>query len=348
MSQTPARLRAERLNMRSFHASFCKIKAPHVHVTIALVLMAAGMIQFNAAARELRGTQDGAPPQAPAAQLPAQYDKAIFQNPIPSDQLAFLNKFARMESDKAIRDKDYRRLLKEVLPNCTFHYGRDMSLSEAIDTVIKGSRQPVHIRDGRYVMVSGQSGPYLLGRGFIWIDMQDGIGLGGFYFRPTNGEPTPAVNIFSAQVKEAAIEMNQLPAAFTEDLSEWAYAERIPPVTTRYFITGDKKKIVLQHDEDYCAPTDGIPPAAPGVCQQMNADAADTDVQAAYYVDSTGHATNATAWMLNPGEFAVWVQERDATCRVGPNPLGCRIRLAREHVHVIINRHPLPPPPHRR
>jgi hypothetical protein len=301
--------------------------------------MAAGTIHFHAAASELRNSQDAAPP--PAQLPPAQYDKSIFRTPIANNQLTFLSKFSGMESDEAIRDKDFRKLLNQILPNCEFHYGRDMPLSEAIDTVIKGSRQPVQIRDGRYVMVSGQSGPYLLGRGFIWIDMQDGVALGGFYFRPTNGEPTPSMDIFSAQVKEVAIEMNQLPPAFAEDLARWTYVERIPSVTTRYFITGNKKKIVLQHDEDYCAPTDGTIAPASDICEQMNADAADFDVEAAYYVDSTGHATNATAWMLNPNEFSVWIGQRNATCGVGPDPLGCRIRLAHEHVRVILNRHPL-------
>jgi hypothetical protein len=30
----------------------------------------------------------------------------------------------------------------------------------------------------------------------------------------------------------------------------------------------------------------------------MNADAADMDVTAAYYLEQTHHATNATAWMI--------------------------------------------------
>jgi hypothetical protein len=32
--------------------------------------------------------------------------------------------------------------------------------------------------------------------------------------------------------------------------------------------------------------------------QQINADAADIDLNAAYYVEQTHHATNATAWMI--------------------------------------------------
>src|SRR3984885_8893794 len=126
------------------------------------------------------------------AQSPA--PPAIFQNPIPSDQLAFLNQFDNAPANALIKDKQFRKLMHSVLPDCTFHYGQDMPLADAVDKVIKGSPLPVRIRDGRYLMVAGRMGPYLGGRGFVWIDLQEGIALGGFYFHPTNGEPTPALN----------------------------------------------------------------------------------------------------------------------------------------------------------
>ncbi len=266
--------------------------------------------------------------------------QTLFQNPIPANQLAFLNQFPGAPSNDLFRDKQFRKLLHSALPNCMFHYGRDMPLTDALDMVLKGSPQPVRIRDGRYLLVSGRSGPYLAGRGFIWIDLQDGIVLGGFYFHPTNGEPTPAVNIFSKQVKdEDSLKLSQLPSAFAEDLIGWSAESRVPPVTTRYFITGSNKKILLEHDEDYCAPA-AWPTAPPqNVCQQMNADAADIDVTAASYLEQTNHATNATAWMINDQDQIAWIQVRDSTCRVGPDPLGCRIRLTRERTHAIIQRH---------
>src|ERR1700678_624725 len=182
------------------------------------------------------------------------YDKAIFQKPIPADQLAFLKQFDGAPAKDLVRDKQFRKLMHSLLPDCVFHYGRDMPLTDALDMVFKGSTLPIQIRDGRYLMVSGRSGPYLAGRGFIWIDLQDGIALGGFYFHPTNGEPTPTVNVFSRQVKEESLKMSQLPPAFAEDLNQWSVEFRVPPVTTRYFITGSNRKILLEHDEDYCAP----------------------------------------------------------------------------------------------
>jgi len=277
------------------------------------------------------------------SQTPQPSAPAIFQNPIPRDQLQFLNQFDGAPSNDLINNKQFRKLLRGVLPDCVFHYGWDMPLSAAIDKAIKGSPLPVRIRAGRYVMVAGRMGPWLGGRGFVWMDMQDGIALGGFYFHPTNGEPTPALNIFSKQVKEDTLAMSQLPAAFAEDL----WQSRVRPVVTRYFITGDKRKILLEHDEDYCTPPAGaIPPGAalPGtpmpplaVCQQMNADAADIDLIAAYYLEQTNHATNATAWMIDPDATA-WIQARNNTCAAGPNPLGCRIVMTRERVHLILRR----------
>jgi len=281
-------------------------------------------------------------PQAPSSPVPAAtYNRTIFQNPIPSDQLRFLIQFDGSPANGLIRDKQFRKLMRSVLPDCVFHYGRDMPLADAVDEVIKGSPLPVRIRDGRYVMVAGRMGPYLGGRGFVWFDIQDGIALGGFYFHPTNGEPTPALNIFSKQVKEDALAMSQLPPAFSEDLWQWSAQSRVPPVVARYFITGANKKILLEHDEDYCAPPAGaIPSEAPGppqnICQQMNADAADLDLVAAYYLEQTHHVTNATAWMITNPEATAWIQVRNSTCSAGPDPMGCRIVMTRERTHLII------------
>lgn len=288
--------------------------------------------------------------QSPTPQPPAaKYDPAIFHALIPPDQLAFLNQFDGAPANDLVRDKQWRKLMHSVIPDCIFHYGWDMPLDDALDKVLKGSTVPVRIRDGRYVVVAGRMGPYLGGRGFVWIDLQDGIALGGFYFHPTNGEPTPALNVFSKQVKEDALAMSQLPPAFAEDLSLWSAQFRVPPVITRYFITGAKRKILLEHDEDYCAPVWGAAAPPQPICQQMNADAADIDLTAAYYLDQTNHATNATAWMITDPDQVAWIQVRDNTCHVGPDPLGCRIVMTRERTHVIIQRRLVwrPPPPHR-
>jgi uncharacterized protein YecT (DUF1311 family) len=291
-------------------------------------------------------------PQAPPSQAPPQapisnYDKAIFLKPIPGDQLTFLNQFSGVAAKDVIRDKQFRKLMKSFVPDCMFHYGSDMPLSDALDVVFKGSTLQVQVRDGRYMIMSGLNGPYLSGRGFLWIDMQDGIGLGGFYFHPTNGEPTPSVNIFSRQVKQETLGLSQLPPAFAEDLIRWSAQSRVPQVTTRYFLTGSNKKIVLEHDEDFCGPVNGAPASDDSSCVLMDADAADLDMNAAYYLDQTHHATNATAWMITGEDQVAWLQVRANTCGHGPDPVGCRIRMTHERTAVIIKRGPVAHPPHR-
>jgi len=52
----------------------------------------------------------------------------------------------------------------------------------------------------------------------------------------------------------ASIQLSQLPPAFAQDLRQWSARSAIAPITTRYFITGSNKKILLEHDEEYCAP----------------------------------------------------------------------------------------------
>lgn len=354
--------------MPPFRHSLPKLRISIALGSAALLLILTGILLPHSARPESANAQQSvpqtqpqepqprqpqaAPSQEPSAQEPpapaSHYDKAIFQDPIPGDQLAFLNQFAGKASKDLIRDKEFRKLLlRSVIPNCTFHYGHDMPLSDAIDEVIKGSPQPVQIRDGRYLTVSGLKGPYLAGRGVIWLDLQDGIGLGGFYFRPTNGEPSPTVNIFSRQVSADSLAMSQLPPAFYQDLLAWSVDSRVPPVTPRYFITGSRKKILLEHDEDYCASVGSIAVALPPACEQMNADAADVDLNSAYYLEQTHHATNATAWMITDADMAEWIQFRENSCRVGPDRVACRIRMTRERTHTVIAPRPVPQSPHK-
>jgi hypothetical protein len=324
-----------------------------------LLLAPAGVV----AAQEAISTQDGPyvqppapivrqPPESDSTQSPAtqpddtamqpppsNFDPTLFQRPIAKDQLAFLAQYDGADSGELYKDRQFRKLLPDFVPNCTFHYGSDKSLTEALDEVIGHSSEPVHVRDGRYIMLSGHMGPFLSGKGFLWIDMQTGIGLGGFYFHPTNGEPTPTVNIFSRQVqKEMLLEASELPPAFLQDFTAWTEFDRIPPLTTRYFITGSNKKILLEHDEDYCMPASG---AGYDNCEQMNANASDMDLDAASYLEQTHHVTNATAWMITDPDLMIWIHTRDRTCGGVLDPLGCHVTMTRERTHIILH---APPP----
>jgi uncharacterized protein YecT (DUF1311 family) len=287
---------------------------------LAQLLLIGGIFVANAEAQELASVPE--PPPPPVA----------FENRIPSDQLAFLSGYAGQPAKAVLKDKQFRTLLKETIPHTEYHYGRDMPLSEALDMVLDGSKTPVDVRDNRYVLVSGSNGPYLRGRGFVWFDLREGILLGGFYFQPTNGEPTPTFTVFSRQLKVNALSTSQLPDAFIGDFIQWATRERISPVTARYFIPDNGKKYVLLHDEDYCWHAENEPAPPQDRCQQMNADSADMDMNAAYFMQETHNQANATAWMLGPDQVA-WIGMRDQTCGAG---LSCRIRITRQRTRVLL------------
>jgi uncharacterized protein YecT (DUF1311 family) len=274
---------------------------------------------------------------AASAQAPP-YDPAIFLKPVPTAEMDFVKQLAGKSSGDVIKDKQFRKLMKNFVPDCMFHYGRDMPLQDALEMALERSPLPSGIRDGRYFMIAGEKGPYLAGRAFLWIDLQTGIGAGAFFFHPTNGEPTPTVAVFARQVREKAIGLSDLPPAFADDLIQWTAAARIPPVTTRYFLTGNNKRILLEHDEDFCLAEDGSHLPADSGCEQRNADAADIDVNTAYYLEQIHYATNGTAWMVVGANQSAWMQVRDNACRVGPDLLGCRIRVSHEHVRVISQR----------
>ena len=306
-------------------------------IAFGLVLLLAGLFAAPTAAAQEPAAQEQPPPLPPPPPV-------VFQNPIPSDQLAFLSGYAGQQTRDLEKDKRFRSLMKAAIPRTEYHYGRDMSLSAAVDNVLDGSKLSVALREGRYMSVSGHQGPYLRGRGFLWFDLQDGIMLGGFYFEPTNGEPTPTLTLFSRQLTDKTLVASQLPPAFVQDLYQWIKAERVPTVSPRYFIPDNGKKYALLHDEDYCWHPDNAPGRPQDVCERMNADAADADMNAAYFMKETRNAANATAWMLEPEQVA-WVGYRDRTCGLGPDRWRCRIRITRERTWVLLGHEPQPPRP---
>lgn len=289
-------------------------------VQVAILLIVSGLVAV---------AQDAAsaPPAPPL--LPA-----VFANRIPADQLTFLNDYVGRPAKEIQRDKRYRVLMKAVVPHAEYHYGRDMPLSETVETLLDGDPLPIDIREGRYAMVASHGGPYLSGKGFVWFDMHEGIVLGGVYFHPTNGEPTPTLAIFSRQLADTDLAMSQLPAAFEQDLAQWVMVSGVMQISPRYFIPASGKKYVLVHDEDYCAYQNGVA-VTQDQCQQMNAEAADADVNAAYFMQQTHNAANATAWMLGPDQVA-WIGVRDQSCGLGPVGLGCRIRITRQRTRVLL------------
>jgi uncharacterized protein YecT (DUF1311 family) len=266
---------------------------------------------------------------------------ANFKNPIPADQLAFLRDYANRSSKEIRKDKRFKNLEKQVTESTGYFYHGSKPLSDVRDTVLDNQPLPITVRDDRYVMVASAGGgdSHNFPRGFLWFDIQTGIGLGGIYFRPTNGEPTPTLTIYSRQLTDTSLSMGQLPPEFYEDFGQWAQAAGVKSISPRYFIPDNNKKYALIHDEDFCAHPDNEP--APEGCEDMNADAADVDMNAAYFMQETHYASDASAWMLTPDQVA-WLAVRDRTC-VGPNGVACRIRVTRQRTAVLTG-HPVPPP----
>jgi hypothetical protein len=327
--------------MKSFRALSLSRKSPRYKLwnfvaPVTFILVGCGVVWSSAFTREVNNE---------AAGFPAAADPAIFQKPIASGELTFINDFAGRSSRDAAKDGKYRKLIHAVVPDAPYHYHRDMPLSDALETVLTSAPLPVEIRDGRYAMVSSESERGAGGLGFLWTDMHDGIALGGFSFHPTNGEPTPTLTIFSKQIKDESLELSQFPAAFAEDMYRWSETTGVPTVITRYFINSAGIKIVLEHDEDYCVHPDGSPAPPADVCDQMNEDAANVDMEAAYFMERTGYASNATARTAVESDQVVWIRLRDETCREGPERLKCRIRMTHERTRVLIARRHAPGPP---
>ena len=322
--------------MQFSRKTFGTLRSPNLLLFAVLLFMAGGVLWSNGLTHSLGSSS---PTPVP--------DNAIFQKPLASEQLTFLAGFAGRSARDVVKDGKYRKIIHSVVPDAPYHYHRDLPLSDALETVLSNAPRPVEIRDGRYAMVSSETEPGGGGLGFLWTDMHDGVALGGFSFHPTNGEPTPTLTIFSKQLKDESLELNQLPLAFAEDMYHWAAATGIPPVITRYFINAEGVKIVLEHDEDYCVHPDGSPAPPPDVCDQMNEDAANVDMEAAYFMERTGYASNATARTAVESDQVEWIKLRDETCRIGPDRLKCRIRMTHERTRALIKRrHSSPPPPH--
>ncbi|MGD0893031.1 MAG: hypothetical protein ABR923_16030 [Terracidiphilus sp.] len=311
--------------MRFLSGSFHRGKISPAFKSSGVAIAALVLVAVAASAQDANNAPP--PPEPPPPPV-------TFQNTIPSAQLAFISGYAGKPTKELVKDKQFRAIMKQVTPNTEYHYGHDLPLSEARDVMFDGSTLPVDVREDRYVMVSGDRGPMMHGRGFMWIDLKEGIVLGGVYFRPTNGEPTPTLAIYSRQLKDTTLSMTQLPLAFAQDLSGFVQAESLRVVSPRYFIPSNGKKYVLMHDEDYCDHPADEPAPPQDRCQALNEEAAEADLNAADFMAQTHNAANATAWMLSPGTLA-WLDVRNQSCGAGPGFAVCRVTMTRRRVHML-------------
>jgi len=277
--------------------------------------------------------QQDAPPPPPGPPPPA-----VLQNLLPPADLGFLDGYANDTSNDILKDKRFKNLLKQAIPHTEYHYGTDKSLQDASEELLRTNAIPITVREHRFVTISTRGGSYLAGKTLMWFDLQTGMALGSIYFHPTNGEPAPTLTVFSRQITDTDLSMSQLPEDFIIDLNNWERGTGIPAISPQYFIPANGKKYVLMHDEDYCYHDQDEP--APEGCEQANSDAADDDMNAAYFMQETHNAANATAWMLEPDQIE-WLGVRDRTC--GLNGFACRIAITRRRTAVLIG-HPVPVP----
>ena len=216
------------------------------------------------------------------------------------DMLQPLQRFDGTTAEEAMRHASLRSMMDAVSPNAPFHYGVDAPLPQMMVKLFGNSQVPVRVRDGRYVVIA-QTGlapsmnPNIInlnnsGRSMLWVDVQTGIGVGVFFFHPTNGEPTPSLTLFSKQVRNGSVKALELPAEFLRELKEWETAAGVPAVSARYFINSDGVRTVLAHDEDCCA---GVADSQ-DACKRLNQDVADMDASARIYMERVHNAPNAT------------------------------------------------------
>jgi hypothetical protein len=84
----------------------------------------------------------------------------------------------------------------------------------------------------------------------------------------------------------------------------------------------------------YCQVSGGAPGPPETCCEQMDADSAEADMNAACFMRETHNAANATPWMLEPDQVS-WIGVRQQTCGV---TLASRIRMTRARTRVLVQR----------
>jgi len=247
----------------------------------------------------------------------------------------FLSDYKDKSVRAILKDKRFGNLMKLAIPNSELRYGRGRTISATLGTLLDSDPMPIQIRNGRYVMVASGGDPMLNGIGFMWFDIENGIAIGGVYSHSTQGESGPEMTVFSSQLRDSSLSIGQFPTAFQNDLSQWILATGLYFVSTRYYIPENGRKYALLHDEDYCAYRQDVPPPPRAQCEELNAEAAEADMNAAYFLAKTQNAADAKPQVLDQDQLA-WIVLREQSCGLGPAGLQCRLRLTRQRTQVLI------------
>ena len=97
----------------------------------------------------------------PLCRLPGLRLPQTFRSSFPLISFSFLKDYANQPAKTLLKDKRFHSLMKQAISSTEYHYGRDMSLSEAVETVLDGSMQPVQVRDSRFVLSPAATAPTL-------------------------------------------------------------------------------------------------------------------------------------------------------------------------------------------
>jgi uncharacterized protein YecT (DUF1311 family) len=263
---------------------------------------------------------------------------------VPADRFAWLAKLKGASSSRdAVLSDEFPRLLAAIVPGANYHFHVDMPLVNAFTTIIRGAAQPIGVRDGRYMTLAACVSPNCVGaRAMLWIDIDGGLSIGAIDFNPSNGEPTPTETLFSTQILDPVTDAPQLPATFLTDLAVWSHASRTRAPVARYFINGRGLKTVVPHNEDSCASERAMLP--PSLCAAMNAETADQDMQAAFYLLVNSYANGTPSRTAAEADQGKWLRDRQAACGAGANTeaLACRRTYARDRVRALTTQYMKP------
>lgn len=260
------------------------------------------------------------------------------------DRFAWLSKLKAGDSSRdAVLSAEFRDLVASVTPGVAYHFHIDMPLASAFSAVIRGPAEPIALRDGRYMTISACQVATCSGaRALLWVDTNALLAVGALEFSPSNGEPTPTQTLFSSQILDVITELSQLPDAFVADLHLWSRASRFRAPMARYFINGGGFETAVPHDEDNCVGGDrsSLPLS---LCAAMNVEAADQDVQAAFYLLVKGYANGPARTQLQADQDK-WRHDRQTACGMGVtlDALACQLKYTRDRVHALTDQYVKP------
>jgi hypothetical protein len=251
--------------------------------------------------------------------------------PLEVSLIAWLKAYADRTTFEVKSDSRFEKTIVAATPLTVFHLGADVPLPVAIISTLSGPAFPVQLRDGRYLTIFAQRTARGGGESFYWFDLQNGITFGGIYFRPTNGEPTPSLTIFSGQVGDRVNKETQLPPAFLRDLEAWRAARNVPAAVVRYFVNGAAWKSPLLHDSDACAAKN-----ASDACQTLNERAAELDMQAGLYLLRSRYAEGTSTVTQLDAAQQQWLTSRQTSCANKSDAAGCMAQMTRARAQEII------------